>query len=463
MNIKLFFDLYLAKKYKKYSNICIDFECNKYATYNYENNKKRFYCCNHKLENMIIISKKCITCKIKQPNFNYENEKQALYCNECKLENMINIKDKKCIKCNIKIPVFNYENEKQALYCGDCKDDKMIDIKNKKCIKCNIKQPFFNYENEKNALYCSDCKDNNMIDIKSKKCIKCNIKIPVFNYENEKKATHCGDCKEENMIDIKHKKCIECNIKRPHFNYENKKNAIYCGGCKGDNMIDIKNKKCIECNIKRPTFNYENEKKATHCGDCKEENMINIKDKKCIKCNLTLANKKYKGHCLRCFIRYFPNEPIVRNYKIKEKHMTDYIKEEFKGLDLKFDKTLLCGCSKRRPDIFIDLFNYTIVIECDENQHKSKQYEEEEREWDIYDDLAKRPIIFIRFNPDGYKDESNKKINSCFKICKTTGIQIIANKKEFTKRLKKLKETIQFHLENKPKENINIIKLFYDF
>jgi len=37
MNIKLFFDLYLAKKYKKYSNICIDFECNKYATYNYEN------------------------------------------------------------------------------------------------------------------------------------------------------------------------------------------------------------------------------------------------------------------------------------------------------------------------------------------------------------------------------------------------------------------------------------------
>jgi len=91
-----------------------------------------------------------------------------------------------------------------------------------------------------------------------------------------------------------------------------------------------------------------------------------------------------------------------------------------------------------------------------------KQYEEEERKWDIYDDLAGRPIVFIRFNPDGYKDENNKRVASCFKICKTTGIQIIANKKEFNKRLTKLKETLQYHLENKPKQDINIIKLYYD-
>ena len=391
MNIKLFFDLYLAKKYKKKYRICIDFEC------------------------------------IKRQNFNYENEKQALYCGDCKLENMIDIKNKKCI----------FDN-------------------------CN-KKPNFNYINEKTAIYCTTHKLKDMVDINHKKCIDCNIKIPSFNYENEKKRLYCGDCKLKDMIDIANKKCIfdNCN-KRPNFNYINEESAIYCSTHKLENMIDIKTKKCIECNIKHPGFNYENEKKALYCGDCKEENMINIKDKKCIKCNLTLANRKYKNHCVRCFIQYFKDEPIVRNYKIKEKHMTDYIKEEFKGLDLKFDKTLLCGCSKRRPDIFIDLFNYTIVIECDENQHKSKEYEEEEREWDIYDDLAKRPIVFIRFNPDGYKDENNKKINSCFKICKTTGIQIIANKKEFTKRLTKLKETIQFYLENKPKENINIIKLFYD-
>jgi hypothetical protein len=389
MLIKVFFDLYISKKYNKKYHICKDIECYTRASCNYKNETKLLYCSKHKLKDMNNITiKKCIICKIKIPNYNYENENKALYCKECKKENMVDIKNKKCIECNKKQPNYNYKNENKALYCNDCKDENMVDIKNKKCIECRIKQPCYNYENETELLYCNDCKKENMINIKDKKCINCKIKIP--------------------------------------------------------------------------TFNYGNVKEATYCGNCRLQNMVNIKNKKCIKCNLTLANRKYKNHCVRCFIQYFKDEPIVRNYKIKEKHMVDYIKEEFKGLDLKFDKTLLCGCSKRRPDIFIDLFNYTIVIECDENQHKSKEYEEEEREWDIYDDLAKRPIVFIRFNPDSYKDENNKKINSCFKICKQTGIQIIANKKEFTKRLTKLKETIQFHLENKPKKNINIIKLFYD-
>jgi len=42
MNIKLFFDFYISKKYKKKNRICIDIECNKQATYNYENKKKDY-------------------------------------------------------------------------------------------------------------------------------------------------------------------------------------------------------------------------------------------------------------------------------------------------------------------------------------------------------------------------------------------------------------------------------------
>jgi len=429
MKIKLFIDLYLTKLYKKKLNKCIDINCIKNATYNYQNNTKRYYCKIHKLDNMVDIAhKKCIECNIKRPNYNYENEKKALYCNDCKIESMVSILHYKCIDCKLKRPSFNYKNEKKALYCSKCKLDNMIVIINiKKCIVCKIKSPSCNYKDKTELLYCGDCKLDNMVNVKNKKCIKCNIKQPIYNYENEKKALYCNDCKKENMI-------------------------------------NIKDKKCIICKNKTPIFNYENEKQATHCNKCKLQYMIDINHKKCLNgwCLVRGDKPRYKGYCCKCFMVKFPNEPIIRNYKIKEKHMTDYIKEEFKDINLIYDKELLCGCSKRRPDVFIDLFNYTIVIECDENQHKSKEYEEEEREWDIYDDLAKRPIIFIRFNPDSYKDEYGKKIKSCFKICKTTGIQIVANKKKFNKRLLKLKETIEYHLENKPKNNINIIKLYYD-
>ena len=89
--------------------------------------------------------------------------------------------------------------------------------------------------------------------------------------------------------------------------------------------------------------------------------MIDIKHKKCKECN-----KKYKGYCLRCFIFKFPNVKISKNYKIKEKHVTDFIKEQFKNEIKVFDKQT-GGCSKRRPDIYIDKFTHILIIECDEN------------------------------------------------------------------------------------------------
>ena len=46
--------------------------------------------------------------------------------------------------------------------------------------------------------------------------------------------------------------------------------------------------------------------------------------------------------------------------------MVDFLKENFKDLVFEFDK-IVGGCSKRRPDAYIDLFTHVIVIECDEN------------------------------------------------------------------------------------------------
>ena len=58
--------------------------------------------------------------------------------------------------------------------------------------------------------------------------------------------------------------------------------------------------------------------------------MVDILNKRCkeVNCDILITNK-YKGYCLRCFIFKFPNEKISRNYKVKENHMTDFIKHKY--------------------------------------------------------------------------------------------------------------------------------------
>jgi hypothetical protein len=433
--IRLHLDLINLNLNNKKSKECLHKNCNTYASFNYKNY-------------LSINIRKCIYCKIH------------------KINNMINITDKKCITCNIKLPSFNYKNKKIALYCKDCKLENMVDIKSKKCNVCKIKRPNFNFINEKGALYCGDCKLNGMIDIKHKKCIICNIKIPCYNYNNEKNALYCGDCKLENMINIKDKKCILCLIKIPCYNYENKLNALYCGDCKLTNMINIKSKLCVNCNNNHPSYNYENEKTRLYCFDCKLENMVNISSVKCktYLCDTQISNNKYKGYCLRCFINIFPDSKIIRDYGTREAKVTEFIKVEFKGLNIIYNKQIQGGCSDHRPDIFIDCLTHSVIIEVDEHQHKrGDSYStrcEIRRVNELFTSLADRPIIFIRFNPDSYTNSKNKLIKSCFDS--TEKLELPKANKTLTPRLNKLKEEIEKNINEIPNINITIVKLFYD-
>jgi len=304
-----------------------------------------------------------------------------------------------------------------------------------------------------------------MINIISKKCIKCNIKYPSYNYINKKTLLYCGDCKLDGMINIKDYKCVNCNIKVPSFNYENEKKAIYCRDCKLTDMININSKKCICCNIKQSNFNYINEKTTKYCGDCKLTDMIDIKHKKCktIHCDIIIT-KKYKGYCLRCFIHTFPDSKIIRDYGTREAKVTEFIKKEFNALNITYNKTIEGGCSDHRPDIFIDCLTHSLIIEVDEHQHKrGDSYStrcEIRRVNSLFTSLADRPIIFIRFNPDSYKNKKGKLIKSCFECTEERGLPK-ANK-TLEARLNKLKEEIEKNIKKIPNINITIIKLFYD-
>ena len=367
-------------------------------------------------------------CK-KQPLYNYKGESKPLYCSSCKLDNMIDVIHHKCIICNNKRPSFGMIEDKKAYYCSGCKLKGMIDIINPKCIICNNKRPYFAMSGEKIARYCANCKLDNMINIISSKCIICNYKIPCFAMAGEKIARYCSGCKLKGMIDIINPKCIICNYKQAYFAMSGEKIAKYCYGCKLKDMIDIKHPKC----------------KSSWCN--------------------TYGNKKYDGYCRYCFIHLFPDIPISKNYKTKEKTVVDYIKEHLSHIDIITDKRIDGGCSKRRPDILIDVGFQIIIVEIDENQHN--QYDcscENKRLMELSQDVGFRPIVFIRFNPDGYKINDTK-ITSCWYINKL-GICQINKKKtnEWNDRLKNLKDTIEYWIQQQHKidKTIEIIQLYYN-
>jgi hypothetical protein len=194
--------------------------------------------------------------------------------------------------------------------------------------------------------------------------------------------------------------------------------------------------------------------------------MVNVKDKTC-KTHLcyTLVKEKYDGYCLYCYINLFPEKPVSHNYKTKEYAVVEFIKKTYLDLSWISDKTIKDGCSKRRPDLLLDLGYQIIIIEIDENQHIDYDCScENKRIMELSKDVGHRPIIFIRFNPDDYISE-NKKISSCWGLNKK-GLCIIKKSKndEWKDRLNTLKEQIDYWINkcNKTNKIVEVIQLFYN-
>jgi hypothetical protein len=440
--------------------IC-DFEtCRKFANYG-ESYCKPIRCREHKGEYKLV-SQLCQegNCCIK-PIYNFEGEINAVFCIEHKKNEMVDIKHKSCEYQNCKIrPSFNYENKKNGIYCSIHKLANMIIVTNKKCEfeKCN-KSSICNYEGETIMLYCAEHKLENMVNIKSKKCEYINCKrIPIYNFENEITPLFCSFHKDETMVNISSKRCEYPNCKiHPNYNYCGKKTGIFCSNHKLENMVDVKNKKCKYENCSRqPSFNYENEKTAIYCSFHKLENMLDIVNKKCKSsqfCLGTLGNPKYKGYCSSCYQQLFPTDPLSFQIhsKTKEIAVRDYINLIFEGFQ--HDKPLWtgnCDCTHRRRIDHRKLIGNTLLcIETDENQHKNYNDKDEEIRYDDLFMLHGGKFVYIRFNPDKFKDKNCKSVNPML----YTRLPVL--KEEIEKQISRIEKEENIEL-------LEIIKLYYD-
>jgi hypothetical protein len=167
---------------------------------------------------------------------------------------------------------------------------------------------------------------------------------------------------------------------------------------------------------------------------------------------------------MRCFIKTFPGAEIVRNYKTKELSVVEYLTtdKETNSFDWRCDKQIEGGCSKKRPDLFLQLGSHVIIVEIDENQHIDYNTTcEGVRMMNIWGDIGFQKIVIIRFNPDSYK-VNGIRYNSCW-TTDEKGLCILNKNKinEWNERLISLKTTILHWVRCVPSQESTKIDLYY--
>ncbi len=177
----------------------------------------------------------------------------------------------------------------------------------------------------------------------------------------------------------------------------------------------------------------------------------------------TFGSAKYDGMCVRCFSHLFPDVPIARQYRIKERHIFDAIVARFPDRPWVLNRPIDGGCSRRRPDVFLDVGTFVLVIEVDEQQHRGYSCENM-RVMQLFEDAGSRPVVIVRFNPDDFVDAQECRVTGCFGLDPKGFCQVKPSKTdEWQARLDVLFAHIgSFLVRPDMDKEMTIVQLFFD-
>ena len=440
--------------------------CTRTALFGLHGSKKRTHCIKHKKENFVKISDRLCTfddCQ-KEPSFGLEGS-TATRCSKHKEDNFINLKATFCNFFECKLTAsFGLEGS-TATKCSKHKEDNFINLKATFCnfIGCKL-QASFGLEGS-TATKCLKHKEDNFINLVSACCnfIGCKLQ-PSFGLEGST-ATKCSKHKEDNFINLNATFCnfIECQV-RATFGLEGS-TATRCLKHREDGFINLYATLCnfIGCKI-TAGFGLEGST-ATKCSKHKLPEMVNVVDPKCLTflCGtLVHSTSRYQGYCFKCFVYLFPDNQIVHNYKTKERMVVDFIKASFPTMTWTWDRQVINGCSKKRPDLICDYGDQLIIIEIDENQHGS--YDpgcENKRIMQLSQDVAHRPLVLIRFNPDSYRTREGVRHPGCFGFDESgNGRLVVTEHAEWEHRLSYLRTAVEHWTTVRTLKTIEPVSLF---
>jgi hypothetical protein len=455
-------DAKVKKIFKDYKHrVCIEKDCHKRASFNYENGMRQIFCQNHKQPNMInVASIKCVECKKETAKFCYKkNYPKATLCRACrdKKDNRDDIvdcyetlcdppncwtqasfgynrKDKKDWRCKAHkkadmIDVknihrmcqfaggcehqanYNFPTEKKAIFCKTHKDIGMVDMHHKTCgvAECRLR-PQYNFEGEKQGRFCLKHKEHNMVDVESKQCSekKC-TKVALYNFPEFSYPVVCPDHITQGMVDVRRILCeLDGCYTQASYGFLGKI-VSRCATHKLNGMLRQPNRRCrhTECN-EYALYGYKTTY-PMYCELHKRQDHINLVEQKCGRCGLYYI-LNLDGMCMYCEAKEEKHIIMKKQHVIKMWLISNNY--NFIIYDKPIDKG---ACVRNRPDFVFESTNggVMVVLEVDENMHKGDSYTPEceiIRMINLSQALG-QPTIFIRFNPDNYKRDGKTIIN----------------------------------------------------
>jgi hypothetical protein len=257
----------------------------------------------------------------------------------------------------------------------------------------------------------------------------------------------CGGCKicKHNITKYL---CNECDGRHLCLCGRNRWSCVSCGGhgicghgvvrsyckpCGGSAICQHSRRRsaCLQCFSHPQNF----------CSDCEQVYIANNQG-------------KYGERCFRCYCQAFPDEAIPRRRLKKQHFIHQWLQSALPAqYILVYDRPV--GPSARRPDWLIDCGSYVVIVECDENAHRTQAYRDTEayRLELLQRDLSGRPLVVIRFNPDRYQGQQ------CFEFDDDTNIVEVSG--TWSMRRQVLLETLQHHLRTVPAQSLTELCLFY--
>jgi hypothetical protein len=385
-------------------------------------------------------------------------------------------------------------------------DDDFFKFDNRLCeVETCRKRAYFRSPDVKSTkpVRCKDHKNPDDVD-NTPRCPCPLQRVPVFGPPGSKtRGFRCSTCRLDTDVDIRNTRCKLCNTNqvRTYVPGEDPTVLTICMTCAHARNYDVPNtgeKLCLGCNSVQATFGVFGGR-PMFCFSCRDPaKHVDVRHDKQM-CKLCWGTRGLRRgddiYCLRCFMIKFPDAEVTRNYKTKQRDVDEFLRARFAdkismtldrkvervvpeaaaasagagGVPQEFEDERPCKSSGRKPDVLIDMGEWVVVVEVDEDQHDNQSYEmscENKRVMQIFDDAGRRPTVFIRFNPDKYKDAEGHVVRSPWTINGKVKSRIqhvpVANRSKWDERLETLAEALDYTLTNRPLKDVSFVFLYYD-
>ena len=271
---------------------------------------------------------------------------------------------------------------------------------------------------------------------------------------------YCRDHKSEDMVNMCHPVCAHegCGSVCPCYATPGSKRGTHCMRHALEGMEDVRNRRCKAegCASLNPSFGNPGDRLGTFCGRHMAEGMVDVTHRKCASewCDRRAYKRRYDGHCALCFAHLFPDRQVARNFRTKERAVTEALQERYPDFTWVADMRVSGGCSSRRPDLACDFGSHVVVVEVDEHRHQGYSCENR-RIMELFRDFGCRPIVFVRFNPDAYGTTPG-----CWAPGRD-GVLRVKHPRDWAARLERLAEAVDVAAKRPPSREVTTVELFF--